>query len=85
MDDSSCVPIVQGIPRLVVIIMTHRYWRIEQRHQQVLLDVADAGIALSQAGTDVFKTKAVNLPHPFLHKRCRVIMAANADGPCLIA
>ena len=85
MDDSSRIPIVQGILRLVVIIMAHRYWRIEQRHQQVLLDVPNAGIALSQTGTDVLQTEAVNLPHPLLHKLCRVIMAANADGLRLVA
>ena len=65
--------------------MAHRYRRIEQRHQQVLLDVADAGIALSQAGADVFEAKAVNLPHTLLHKRYRVIMTANADGLRLVA
>ena len=65
--------------------MAHRYWRIEQRHQQVLLDVPNAGIALSQAGADVFEAKAIHLPHPLLHKYCRVIMAANADGLCFVA
>ena len=65
--------------------MAHRYRRIEQRHQQVLLDVANAGIALSQAGTNVFEAEAIHLPHPLLHKRCRVIMTANADGLRFVA
>ena len=65
--------------------MAHRYRRIEQRHQQVLLDVADAGIAPSQTGTDILKAEAIYLPHPFLHKLCRVIMAANTDGLYLVA
>ena len=65
--------------------MAHRYRRIEQRHQQVLLDVPNDGIALSQAGTDLFETEAVTLPHPLLHKFCGIVMTANADGLRLIA
>ena len=62
-----------------IVMAVHRCRRIEQRRQQVPLDVADIAAALFKAGEDVLDMQAVDLHEALPHKRSRIRLAGDRD------
>ena len=62
-----------------IIVAVHGRRRVEQRRQQVSLDVADIAAALFKAGEDVLDVQAVDLHEVLPHKRSGVRLAGDRD------
>ena len=67
------------MPHHRVIVAVHRRRRVEQRRQQISLDVADIAAALFEAGEDVLDVQAVNLHEALTHKRSGIRLAGDRD------
>ena len=55
------------MPHHRVVVAVHRHRRIEQRRQQVSLDVADIAATLFEGGEDVLDVQAVDLHEALPH------------------
>jgi len=67
------------MPHHRIIVTVHGRRRVEQRRQQIPLDVADIAAALFKAGEDVLDVQAVDLHEALPHKRSGIRLAGDRD------
>ena len=60
------LPLSPVVSHLSVVVIAHRRGRVEQRGQQIFLDVADAARVLLKTAKDVLDVHTVDLAHPLL-------------------
>ena len=67
------------MPHHRIIVTVHGRRRIEQRCQQVPLDVADIAAALLKGRKDILDVQAVDLHEALPHKRSRIRLTGDRD------
>ena len=73
------LPLSPVVSHLRVVVIAHCRGRVEQRGQQIFLDVADAARVLLKTAEDVLDVHAVDLAHPLSDQLGGILRPGNRD------
>ena len=73
------LPLSPVVSHLRVVVIAHCRGRVEQRGQQIFLDVADAARVLLKTAEDVLDVHTVDLAHPLSDQLGGILRPGNRD------